>query len=197
MRTPAPVPEPDPPHPDPWVRRESRAIYANPWISVREDAVLRPDGRPGIYGVVEFRNQATGIVAIDEQGRTPLVGQWRYPLGAWSWEIPEGGAPRDEDPLDAARRELAEETGLRADTWEPLLVSHLSNCVTDEIAYIYLARDLVHGTARPDDDERLEVVWVPLDEAVRRVRTGEITDAVSQLGLLLAAARLGRVEDHP
>lgn len=172
---------------NPWTTHDSREVYANPWIRIREDRVTRPDGSPGIYGVVEMTNVATGIIALREDGMVPLVGQWRYPLAAWSWEIPEGGAPADEDPLAAAQRELREETGLSADSWELLLRSHLSNCVTAEVAMIYRATGLTQGPAAPDDDERLVVRWVALAEAVAMVRRGEITDAVSQLGILAAA----------
>lgn len=176
---------------NPWTTRDSKIVYENPWIRVREDAVIRPDGADGIYGVVEFQNRATGVIARRDDGHIALVGQWRYPLDTYSWEIPEGGAPTAEDPLVAAQRELGEETGVRAQRWTPLLTSHLSNCVCDEIAYIYLAEDLAHGEPQPDDDEALIVRWVPLETAVNMVLTGEITDAVSQLGILTAAGRFG------
>lgn len=176
---------------NPWQTRSSRMKYENAWIHVREDDVVRPDGTEGIYGVVEFQNRATGVIAVRSDGQIPLVGQWRYALDAYSWEIPEGGAPEGEEPLDAAKRELAEEAGVTAGRWEPLLTSHLSNCVSDEIAFIYLAQDLTIGEPDPDGDESLEVRWVSLSDAVEMVLTGEITDAVSQLGILTAAGRLG------
>jgi len=179
-------------HPvNPWTTRSSRRVYENPWITVREDQVLQPDGKPGIYGVVEFRNAATGIVALRDDGRIPLVGQWRYPLNAYSWELPEGGAPLGEEPLAAAKRELLEESGLRASSWELLLKSHLSNCITNEVCYIYLARNLTQGDPAPEGCEELALRWVSLSEALQMSLHGQITDAVTQLGLMAAVRRLG------
>src|SRR3954447_25437003 len=122
---------PDPDRTNPWTTLGTQPVYDNPWIAVREDRVVRPDGSPGIYGVVHFKNRAIGVLPVDEQGRIWLVGQYRYPLGAYSWEIPEGGAPEGESPVEAARRELREETGLRATHLERLAISHLSNSVSD------------------------------------------------------------------
>lgn len=162
-----------------WTTLESREIYSNPWINLREDRVLRPDGQPGIYGVVRFANKAIGVVALNNEGKIALVGQWRYPLGAYSWEIPEGGGPLEQDPLDAAQRELAEETGLVAVEWNLLLRMHLSNSVTDEEALIYLATGLTQGQATPDGSEDLQVSWVSLQEAWSLVQEGRISDAIS------------------
>jgi 8-oxo-dGTP pyrophosphatase MutT (NUDIX family) len=178
---------------NPWTRLSRGVAYQNPWITVYHDEVVRPDGRPGIYGVVHFRNRAVGVVALDERDRVLLVGQYRYTLSAYSWEIPEGGAAEGEDPLDAARRELREETGYSAGRWELLLRAHLSNSVSDEEALCYLATDLRAGDACPEGTERLEVRWVPFAEALEMAARGEITDALSLLGLqreaLLRAAR--------
>src|SRR5918998_3074540 len=111
---------------NPWLTVSSRRVYDNPWITIREDQVIRPDGEPGIYGVVHFKNIAVGVLAVEGEF-VYLVGQYRYPLDSYSWEIPEGGCPEGEDPLDAARRELEEETGLRARRWEKMGEAHLSN----------------------------------------------------------------------
>ncbi|HSG85054.1 MAG TPA: NUDIX hydrolase [Candidatus Limnocylindrales bacterium] len=170
--------------PSPWIRHDRRVAYENAWIRVVHDEVTRPDGQPGIYGVVQFRNLAVGVVATDDAGRILLVGQHRYTLEQWSWELPEGGVPFDEDPLDGARRELAEETGFRAADWRELVRFHTSNSVTDEAGILYLATGLEPGKADPEGTERIEVRWVDLDEAMAMIDSGEITDAISQIGLL-------------
>src|SRR5215831_16951352 len=127
---------------NPWTRRSRRVAYDNPWIAVYHDEVLRPDGQPGIYGVVHYKNRAVGVIALDDRDRVLLVGQYRYTVDGYSWEIPEGGAPFDEDPLEAAQRELQEETGYSAAQWQEVLRAHLSNSITDEEGICYLARDL-------------------------------------------------------
>lgn len=174
---------------NPWTTLGSRSIYENPWIAVREDQVLRPDGQPGIYGVVHFKHRAIGVLPVDEQGRIWLVGQYRYPLGRYSWEIPEGGGREDESNEETALRELREETGLIAGTLEPLLVSHLSNCVCDEVAYLFRATNLVQGPSEPEGTERLHVRRVEWDEAWRMLKEGAITDSLSVMALLHEALR--------
>ncbi|HSS35564.1 MAG TPA: NUDIX hydrolase [Patescibacteria group bacterium] len=167
----------------PWRRLSRRTAYENAWIQVHHDEVTRPDGRPGIYGVVHFRNRAVGVVALDATDRVLLVGQFRYALDRYSWEIPEGGVPFDEDALDGARRELREETGLEAATWREIATFELSNSVTDEVGQLYLATDLTVGEAMPEGTEDLRLRWVPLDETLAMVDRGEIPDAMSQLAL--------------
>jgi 8-oxo-dGTP pyrophosphatase MutT (NUDIX family) len=157
---------------------------------VREDRVLRPDGTPGIYGVVQFKNRAVGVLAYEE-GDIYLVGQFRYTLNQYSWEIPEGGCPEDEDPLDAAKRELQEETGFTASNWELLGTSHLSNSVSDELALWYLATDLTPGERKPEGTEELEVRRLRVDEALRMVLSGDITDAISMMAILQFALQSG------
>ena len=175
-------------HRNPWRRLRSRIAYENAWISVRHDDVIRPDGEPGIYGVVQFRNVAVGVVALDEAERVLLVGQYRYTLDAYSWEIPEGGVPPNEAPLDGARRELAEETGFEAAEWHELVRLATSNSVTDEVGVLYVARGLTPGTPRPDGTEELAVRWVTLAEAIAMIDAGEMTDAMSQVGILRVAS---------
>ena len=168
---------------NPWKTLATREIYANPWIRVREDQVVRPDGRPGIYGVVEYRNLAVGVLPIDDEGCTWLVGQYRYTLDRYSWEIPEGGCPAGEAPLDAARRELKEETGLSAARWQPLGEAHLSNSVSDERALLFLATELTPGEAAPEGTEKLERLRIPFDDALRMALAGEITDSMSLIAI--------------
>lgn len=174
---------------NPWTTIDGRLVYENPWIAVREDRVIHPDGRPGIYGVVHFKNRAIGVLPVDERGRIWLVGQYRYPLGRYSWEIPEGGGPLEEAPEDAARRELREETGLTAGHLEPIATVHLSNSVTDEVGLIYRATLLVPGPSAPDGTERLEVRVVDWPDAWQMLRAGEITDSLSVVALLHEAVR--------
>jgi 8-oxo-dGTP pyrophosphatase MutT (NUDIX family) len=167
----------------PWQTLDSRQMYDNAWISVREDSVIRPDGEQGIYGVVHFKNIAIGILAV-EGDFIYLVGQYRYPLEQYSWEIPEGGCPEGEDPLHAAQRELEEEAGLSAEIWEKLGEAHLSNSVSDELAIWFLATGLTQGEHRPDGTEKLKIRRVAFDEAVKMALTGEITDALSLLAIM-------------
>jgi len=168
---------------NPWRTLRSRLVYDNPWIMVREDEVLRPDGRPGIYGVVQYKNIAVGILPVDGQD-VYLVGQYRYTLGRYSWEIPEGGCPFGEDPLAAAKRELREETGLEAAKWRLAGEAHLSNSVSDERALWFIATGLSLGESRPEGTERLQVRRVPFAEALRMAFAGEITDALSLLAIM-------------
>lgn len=171
-----------------WQRVSRRVAYENPWVTIWHDEVTRPDGAPGIYGVVHFANVAVGVVAIDGEDRIALVEQDRYPFGRRSLEIPEGGSPHGESPLEGARRELREETGLDAAAWRELGRADLSNSVTDETAVIYLATGLTAGQASPEGTEDLELSWLPFSEALAMTRDGRITDAISIIGIQWAAA---------
>jgi len=175
---------------NPWTTLSVREIYENPWIKVDEHQVVNPSGGEGIYGKVHFKNKAIGIVALDENNNTWLVGQWRYPLGEWSWEIPEGGGDMNSDPLDSAKRELREETGFTAKKWKMIVRTHLSNSVSDEEGFIFLAEGLVEGNSELEETEADMKVWkLPLREALRMVMDGKITDSLSVMGIL-AVARL-------
>jgi 8-oxo-dGTP pyrophosphatase MutT (NUDIX family) len=173
--------------PSPWKRRSRRLVYENAWIQVFHDEVLRPDGEPGVYGVMHPRTHAVGIVALDDRDRVLLVGQYRYTLDRYSWEIPEGGVALDDDPLEGARRELAEETGYRAESWRELMRFSLANSATDETGAIYLATGLTDGEAAPDETEQLEVRWIAFERAIELVRSGELFDSMTQMGLLHVA----------
>lgn len=176
---------------NPWKTVATREAYENNWISVREDSVVRPDGESGIYGVVHFKNLAIGILAIEDD-YIYLVGQYRYPLEKYSWEIPEGGCAEGEDPLIAAQRELEEETGLRAANWERLGEAYLSNSVTDELAIWFLATELTEGTRNPEGTEQLEIRRVTFNQALEMALNGEITDALSLLAVMHYRIKLGK-----
>lgn len=180
----------DPEH-NPWTKTDSRLVYENPWIRLREDQVINPAGKPGIYGVVSFKNLAIGIIPLDEAKNTWLVGQYRYSLKEWSWEIPMGGGPLKINPLESAKRELKEETGLTAHRWTEMMRIHTSNSVTDEEGIVYLAEDLVPGETEFEETEQLVIKKLPLKEAVSMVMEGKITDSISVGGLLALARRLG------
>lgn len=170
--------------PNPWRTLSEQTAYDNPWISVSHREVLNPSGGPGIYGVVHFKNTAVGIVPLDAAGYTWLVGQYRYTLGRYSWEIPEGGAPLGTDPLLAAQRELLEETGITAAVWTPLLELHTSNSVTDEYGVAFVAQGLSFGEAQPEETEDLSVRRLPFSEALEMVLRGDITDVLSMVAIL-------------
>jgi 8-oxo-dGTP pyrophosphatase MutT (NUDIX family) len=168
----------------PWQTLTSELKYENPWISVTEHQVINPRGGRGIYGTVHLKNYAIGILPLDDEGNTWLVGQWRYPLGLYSWEIPEGGGRLDLEPLASAKRELKEETGIEADDWHLVLNLHLSNSVTDETGFIFVATSLHFGAAEPEETEELALRKLPFAEAYRMVLDGEITDVISVAAIL-------------
>lgn len=169
---------------NPWTTLNKKDIYDNPWIHVEEHQVLNPAGGPGIYGKVHFKNKAIGIIPIDADGNTWLVGQYRYTLEEYSWEIPMGGGPEHEDILESAKRELKEETGLIAERWENIMRIHTSNSVTDEEGFVFLAEDLTQGETEFEETEQLQIKKLPFAEALRMVMQGEITDSLSIAGLL-------------
>ncbi len=168
---------------NPWKTLSANTVYDNPWISLSHREVLTPAQTPGIYGVVHFKNLAIGIVPIDQDGNTWLVGQFRYTLNEYSWEIPEGGCPLGTEPLATAIRELIEETGIRAKKWDKIMDFHTSNSVTDEAGIAYIAQDLSFGESEPEETEELIVRKMPLAEAFSWVAAGKITDALSIMAL--------------
>jgi len=171
---------------NPWTTLTSKVHYDNNWITVTEHQVLNAAKSPGIYGTVHFKNLAIGIIPIDTDGFTWLVGQYRYPLNAYSWEIPEGGGRLSVPPLESARRELKEETGIEANRWEQIVHLHLSNSVTDEQALAYLATELTIGEPEPDEDEVLRIRRVHFSDVIEMVERGEITDSLSVAAILKA-----------
>jgi len=170
--------------PNPWRVQSSKKIYDNPWLTLHQDRVINPAGGISHYGKVHFKNLAIGIIPLDDNNNTWLVGQYRYVPDGYSWEIPMGGGPLHLDPLDSAKRELKEETGLSATHWQPLMQLHTSNSVTDERGLVYVARGLSEGETEFEDTEELLIQKLPLEEAVERVLSSEITDAISVAGLL-------------
>lgn len=180
-----------------WKTLSTKTVYENPWIRVCEDRVINPGGGQNDYGHVHFKNRAVAIVPLDQNGNTWLVGQDRYTLGEYSWELPMGGAPLDEAPLQAAKRELKEETGLTAETWELLMKLHTSNSITDEVALVYVARDLTAGETEFEETEDLAVKRLPLQDAINMALDGRISDAVCVAALLrVAPSSEERSEDH-
>lgn len=168
----------------PWQLLDSDCRYDNPWIRVSHENVITPGGTAGIYGRIHFKNRAIAIVPIDEDGNTWLIGQHRYALDQYSWEVPMGGGRRDRDPLDAAKAELHEEAGLQAEHWQMIQTLHTSNSVTDETGLVYVATGLSYIGAQPEDTEQLTIKKLPLKEAVGWVMDGKITDAISVAALL-------------
>lgn len=170
---------------NPWKTLSGRVVYDNPWIRVREDQVVRPDGIPGIYGVVQFKNQAVGVLPVDHDGGVWLVGQFRYPPDVYSWEIPEGGCPEHESVEETARRELLEETGLTAGRLERLGgLIHLSNSVSDEAGYLFRASELTEGESDQEGTEKIHARRFTWDEAWAMLQAGKITDSLSVIALL-------------
>ncbi|KQZ30986.1 NUDIX hydrolase [Caulobacter sp. Root1472] len=171
-------------HGAPWGVTRETVVYDNPWITLTEYDAVAPTGRPALYGKVTFKNRAIGVVPLHADGTVTLVGQNRFPHANYSWEIPEGGAPLDEDPLDGAKRELAEEVGLQAADWRLILTMELSNSITDEICHGYLAMDLTPTATAPDDTEDLAIARVPFGQALDAAVSGHMPDSLT-VALLL------------
>jgi 8-oxo-dGTP pyrophosphatase MutT (NUDIX family) len=178
---------------NPWKITSEKEIYDNPWINVTEYQVINPSGNPGIYGQVHYKNIAIGILPLDDDMNTYLVGQYRFTLNQYSWELPEGGGIIGVDPLESAKRELLEETGLKASRWTEIQRMHLSNSVSDELCILYIARGLEQFEAEPEDTEQLIVNKVPFDEVYRMVCAGKITDSLAVAAVL--KARLMQLEN--
>lgn len=176
---------------NPWQTLTTEVRFENAWFRVTTHDTIAPDGSRPTYGKISFKNQAVAIIPLDEENHTWLVGQWRYPLGEYSWELPMGGSPVGTDPLASARRELREETGLGARRWQQILKLHLSNSVTDEVGYVFVAEGLTAGNPEFSETERLEIRRLPFAEALAMASDGRITDAMSVVGLLALARMRG------
>lgn len=177
---------------NPWKTLSVKPVYDNPWIKVEEHQVINPGGGKGIYGKIQFKNKALGIIPVDENDNTWLVGQYRYPIEEYSWEIPMGGGPLTEDILTAAQRELKEETGMKAGKWQEIIRIHMSNSVSDETGYVFLAEDLTAGERQLEESEADLKLWkLPFIEALEMVINGDITDSLSVAGILRAARMKG------
>jgi 8-oxo-dGTP pyrophosphatase MutT (NUDIX family) len=177
---------------NPWTTLSGEVKYDNRWITVTEYQVINPGGGRGIYGKIHFKNRAIGVIPVDKDLNTWLVGQFRYALDEWSWEIPEGGGPMNEPPVECAKRELQEETGITAKKWSQILRLHTSNSVTDEEGFIFMAEDLEHGASSLEETEADLQIWkLPLKEALQMVIDGKITDSMSVMGLLMVARMKG------
>jgi ADP-ribose pyrophosphatase len=171
---------------NPWTINSSKKIYENNWIRLDEFDVMNPVGKPGIYGVVHFQHLAIGALPLDENYNTWLVGQFRFAVNAYSWEMPEGGGKMSDHPLETAKRELLEETGIEAKEWSELMRSNLSNSCTDELAIMYVAKGLTFHEPEPEETEKLHAMKLPLQRAYEMVMNGEILDSMTQLSILKA-----------
>ncbi len=171
---------------NPWVTKKTEDVYESAWIKVTKSDVINPAGNPAIYSVVHFKNLAIGILVIDKDYNIWLVGQYRYAINEYSWEIPEGGGQLDVNPVDSASRELKEEAGIVAKKYSEFMRLHLSNSATDELALVYLAIGLSFEEAEPEESEVLQIKKLHLNEAFNWVMQGKITDAISVAAILKA-----------
>jgi len=176
---------------DPWTRISKETAFETHWIKVESHDCLDPAGNPATYGTVHFKNKAVGIIPY-EDGLITLVGQYRFPLREYSWELPEGGCPEGSTPLEAAKRELKEETGLSAQNFKPFMKLHLSNSITDEWAIVYLATGLTQGEAQPEDSEVLRLRKITLEDLIEEIEDGKITDAITVAAAYKLALRIAQ-----
>lgn len=177
---------------NPWITNSSEKVYESPWIKITKHDVLNPANKPATYSVVHFKGFAIGVLALDNELNTWLVGQWRYPVNEYSWEIPEGGGALDVEPVESAKRELKEETGIVAKNYKEIMRMHLSNSATDELAIVYIATGLTFEDSEPEESEVLQIKKIPFDEAYQWVMDGRITDAITVAAILKTKILLER-----
>jgi len=182
----------------PWKTKNTKVAYESPWIRVDHSEVINPGGKDGTYSTVHFKNLAIGIFPLDEEMNTWIVGQYRYPLHKYSWEIPEGGGKIGLPPIESAKRELLEEVGLKANRWQLIQEMELSNSASDEVAFIFLARELEQFAPEPEEDEELEIKKIPFDEFYQMILDGKIVDSLSvaaglKIKLMLLNNEIGRL----
>lgn len=171
---------------NPWTTLKSEKVYDSPWVSLTKHDVLNPHGNPGTYSVVHFKNLAIGILPLDQNYNTWIVGQYRYPINKYTWEIPEGGGKLEVEPIESAKRELLEETGITAQKWMQIQTMHLSNSASDEYCVLFIAQELSFGVSQPEDDEELETKKIHFNDLYRMVENGEITDSLTVAAVLKA-----------
>lgn len=181
---------------EPWRSQSTRIVYENPWLALTEHEAVAPTGAPALYAAVRYRNLAIGVLPLHDDGSVTLVGQHRFPLADYSWELPEGGAPMGEDPLDGARRELAEEAGLAASDWRQVLRFQLSNSITDERGFGYVALGLSPTPVAPDPTEVFQIVRRPFAELLDLAVRGRLQDMIT-VALLLRAYHMAREGELP
>ena len=177
-----------------WKTLTNTTVYENAWLEIQHHEVINPSGGDGIYGVVHFKNYAIGIIALDENGNTWIVGQHRYPLDIYSWELPEGGGALNDTPLESAQRELKEETGIFANKWTKLLEIHTSNSVTDEFGIVFIAQDLTFGETENEEREDIVIKKLHFSALVEMVMNGEITDSITIAAVLKLQLMIERGE---
>ena len=177
---------------NPWETIKSEIVHETPWVKISHHEVINPSGNPGKYSITHFKNIAIGILPLDEDYNTWIVGQYRYPINLYSWEIPEGGGKLDIPPVESAKRELLEETGIKAENWTKILEMHLSNSATDEFGVIFVAKGLTFHEPEPEDDEDLEIRKIPFDVLFEKVMRGEITDSLTVAGVMKAKLLMDR-----
>lgn len=172
---------------NPWKTKQSSLVYETAWVKVMKNDVISPRGKDCVYSYVD-KADSVGAVVVNANNEIYLVGQYRYPMDEFTWEIIEGGIEEGESPLEAVKREIKEEAGLKASNHNLILEDfHIANGLTNERGNIFLVTDIIEeGAQSLDPTEKIVIKKVPFDEAVQMVYKGEIKDSYSIVGILLA-----------